>query len=244
MRIIAVEDEPLFASNLEMIIDELGYELVGITDNSEEMMRFFLSLKPDLAIIDINIKGTMNGIEVAQKMSVSQNPIPIVFVTSYSEQETFEEAKKTNPYAYIVKPFENQDLQRTIELAFHRYNQPNSTETGQVWNNEALVRNSFFVKVGDMLQKVGVKDILIIEIMDKHCQITTQTHSFFVRISLKELIKKLPPTDFIQIHRSIVVNANSIESINAKENTLKVMNRYLDISKNYKENLLSRLNLL
>ncbi len=67
MRIIVVEDEPIFANAIERIIDDLGYDLVGMTDNSEEMLRFFMSLKPDLALMDIHIKGSMTGIEVAKK---------------------------------------------------------------------------------------------------------------------------------------------------------------------------------
>lgn len=244
MRIIAVEDEPLFANNLEMFIDELGYDLVGMTDNSEEMLRFFVSLKPDLAIVDINIKGTLSGIEVAQKIAASPNPIPVIFITSYHEHEMFEKAKQANAYAYLIKPFEHHQLQRTIELAFTRYSKPTNNEDKQIWRNDVLVRDSFFIKVGEMLQKIQVKDIAIVEVTDKYCTIVTQKDSFPVRMSLKEIADKLPPTDFVQVHRSYIINAEFIENINTKENTIKILNRNIDMSKNYKENLLQRLNML
>ena len=244
MKIIAVEDEPLFANNLEMFIDKLGYELVGMTDNSEEMLRFFVSLKPDLALIDINIKGSKNGIEVAQKIAESQNPIPVIFITSYDDKRHFEDAKQAHPYAYLVKPFDENILERTIELAFTRYAKINPTENGEEWQNDILLRDSFFVKIGDTLQKINIKDIIVVEVQGKNCILYTSKDTFTIRMTLKEISSKLPVTDFVQVHRSFIVNANFIEKINIKENTIKVLNKSIDISKNYKENLLQRINFL
>ena len=65
-----------------------------------------------------------------------------------------------------------------------------------------------------------------------------------MRMSLKEIADKLPPTDFVQVHRSFIVNAEYIENINTKENTIKILNRNIDMSKSYRENLLQRLNML
>ncbi len=244
MKIIAVEDEPLFANNLEIFIDKLGYDLVGMTDNSEEMLRFFFSLKPDLALIDINIKGSKNGIEVAQKIATSENPIPVIFITSYGDKKYFEDAKQTYPYAYLVKPFDEKVLERTIELAFARYAKSNPTENGEVWQNALLIRDSFFVKAGDTLQKMKIEDIMVVEVSGKNITLHTLKDTFTTRMSLKEIANKLPITDFIQVHRSYIINANYIESINTKDNTVKVLNKNIDVSKNYKENLLQRINLL
>ncbi len=244
MKIIAVEDELLFANNLEIFIDRLGYNLVGMTDNSAEMLRFFITLKPDLAIIDINIKGAKNGIEVAKKISESENPIPVIFITSYKDKTYFENAKTANPYAYLIKPFDANVLEHTIELAFSRYAKTNHNENGEVWRNDILLRDSLFVKVGDTLQKISIKDIILIEVMGKNCTLHTSKNTFTVRMTLKEIAKSLPITEFIQVHRSYIVNANFIENINTKENTLKLLNKTIDISKNYKENLLKRINFL
>lgn len=244
MKIIAVEDEILFANQLEIFIDKLGYDLVGMTDNSEEMLRFFVSLEPDLALIDINIKGSKNGIEVAKKIAESERPIPVIFITSYKDKKYFDNAKTANPYAYMIKPFEADSLERTIELAFARYAKVNHNENGEIWRNDILIRDSFFVKIGDTLQKIKIKDIIVIEVEGKSCTLFTSNNTYSVRMTLKEVAQKLPVTDFVQIHRSYIVNANEIESINTKENTLKVLNKTIDISKNYKENLLKRVNLL
>ena len=244
MRIIAVEDEPIFANAIRRIVEELGYDLVGITDNAEEMMRFFVSLKPDLALLDIHIKGSMNGIEVAKKMTNSIFAVPIIFITSYADRHIFEAAKEANPYAYIIKPINPQLLQHTIELAISRYSKPNHQEDGQVWKNDILARNHLFVKTEDTLLKVVLKDIVLIEVFDKYCQITTTSTKLEVRMSLKEIEAHLPVSDFVQIHRSAIVNANFIESISTKENTLVLLKKTFEISRRFKENLISRLNTL
>jgi DNA-binding LytR/AlgR family response regulator len=242
MRIIVVEDEPIFANAIERIIDELGYDLVGMTDNSEEMLRFFMSLQPDLALMDIHIKGSMTGIEVAKKIANSNYSIPIIFITSYAEKHIFDQAKEANPYAYIVKPIDEKLLQRTIELAVMRYAQPNHSEDKQVWKNDILVRKSLFVKTDNKLQKVEIEDILFIEVIDKYCEVQTYKEKYLVRMTLKEIEERLPASDFVQIHRSTIVNANFIDNIDLKDNFLTLNERQFEISKRFRPNLLSRLN--
>lgn len=242
MRIIAVEDEPIFANAIERIIDDLGYDLVGITDNSEEMLRFFMSLKPDLALVDIHIKGTMTGIEIAKKIADSDYSVPIIFVTSYADKDIFDQAKEANPYAYIVKPIDAKLLQRTIELALLRYAQPNHIEDKQTWKNDILVRKSLFIKTDSKLQKVDIEDILFIEVIDKYCEVQTYKEKYLVRMTLKEIDERLPASDFVQIHRSTIINANFIEDIDLKDNLLTLNKRQFEISKRFRPNLLSRLN--
>ncbi len=242
MRIIAVEDEPLFASTIERLIDELGYNLVSIVDNSEAMLRSFVATKPDLALIDINIKGTMDGIEVARRISQSEYAVPIIFITSFKDKITFERAMETLPYAYIVKPFDEELLQRTIEVAFHRYSNKNHAIEKIGWQNDILVRDSFFIKNGQKLEKVKVKDIFLVEIQDKYANIHTFEKTYVIRMPLKELLEKLPATDFIQVHRTFIVNANYMDNIDLKENIISILNREIPISKIFLPILLSRLN--
>lgn len=246
MRIIAVEDEPIFATTIRRIIeDDLGYELVGMTDNSEEMLRFFVSMKPDLALMDIHINGSMNGIEVAKKISNSEFSVPIIFITSYEDKAIFDSAKEANPYAYIVKPIDADLLQRTIELAISRYSKSNHNEDGKEWKSDILIRDHFFIKTEtNQLQKVAIKDILVIEIIDKACQITTKEKIFTVKMPLKEIEERLPITDFVQIHRNTIVNAYFIDNIDLQDNVLTIGENHYDISRRHKENLLSRLNML
>lgn len=242
MRIIVVEDEPLYAARIEYLVEKMGYEVVGITDNAEEMMQFFMTKKPDLALIDININGSMNGIELAQKIWKSKYEIPIIFITSFDDKETFSKAKLAKPFAYIIKPIDEATLQRSVELALMRYSNNDMSE-GQVWRNDILLREHIFIKEEGILKKITLKDIAVIEAANKYVDIFTRTTKFVVRMPLKDIENKLPHSDFVQIHRSIIINANFIEDINPKENTIYILNRTFDIGRGYRDNLFQRLNI-
>ncbi|WP_375560966.1 LytR/AlgR family response regulator transcription factor [Bernardetia sp. OM2101] len=242
MRIIVVEDEPLYASRIEFLIEKMGYELVGMTDNAEEMMQFFMTKNPDLALIDININGSMNGIELAKKIWRSKYETPVIFITSFDDTETFSKAKLVNPFAYIIKPIDEATLQRSVELALMRYSNNDMSE-GQVWRNDILLREHIFIKDKGKLKKITLKDIIVIEAANKYVDISTKTNKFVVRMSLRDIETKLPPSDFVQIHRSIIINAHFIEDIDPKENTIYLLNRTFDIGRSYRENLLQRLNI-
>ena len=116
LKIQIVEDEPMYASYIEMIIDQMGYQSSKVSDNAEEAIQIAKHFNPDLLLMDINIEGKMDGIETAVAIN-EFSPTPVIFITSLSDTETFEKAKSTIPFAYITKPFDAPILQRSIELA-------------------------------------------------------------------------------------------------------------------------------
>ncbi|MCC5944256.1 MAG: LytTR family transcriptional regulator DNA-binding domain-containing protein [Bernardetiaceae bacterium] len=245
MKILAVEDEKLFAFTIEQIVEELGYELIDVVDSAEDMLLTFATTKPDLVLIDINIKGSMDGIEVARRISDSQFAVPIIFITSFDDKATFLRAREVKPFAYIVKPFDEKMLQRTIEIALYRYaGEASMQEDNVAWKQDLMVRNSFFIKVGNRLKKVRIDDIAYIESDDKYIKIYTDNDRFIVRMSLKAVLEKLPVTDFIRVHRSYVVNAKYIDSIDTKEQLIMLKEHTIPISKGYTDTLLKRLNTL
>ncbi len=243
MKILAVEDEALFANVLEMLIDELGYELIAIAKSSEEFLRLFVSTKPDLALIDINIAGSMDGIELAEQILQSSFAVPVIFITAFQDNATFQRAKKTKPHAFLTKPIDEAALQRSIELAFENFANTGLAMTGG--HRDILVRDSFFVKTDQKLMKIKAKEILYVEAEDKYCQLCLQEKSWLLRMTLKDIADKLPPTDFIRIHKGVIINVNFVEDIYIKENYVVMSNKKeLPIGKNYKQVFFERLNLL
>lgn len=243
MRILVIEDEAIFANTLEIMLNEMGYELIQITDNSEEFMRLFTAAKPDLVLLDINVRGSLDGIQLAEKIQQSTFAVPCIFMTAYDSPEIFSRAKETNPAAYVTKPFTAKQLQHAMELALHNF-----TQTGYTINEgfrDMLVRDSFFVKTDNRLVKLKIKDILSVEAQDKYCEICTENSKYSVRISLREITEKLPSTDFIRIYRHLIINANFIENIDLKDNFIWMTNqKKYPVSKRYRNFLLERLNLL
>ena len=123
-KIFILEDEALIAAEIESTLELLGYEVIGKARNGDKAIDFFTRLKPDLALLDINIKGSKNGIEVAHIIKEKYS-FPYVFLTSFSDSLTLEKVKPTMPYGYIIKPFTDQDLKTNIELALFKFEQEN-----------------------------------------------------------------------------------------------------------------------
>lgn len=118
--IMIVEDEAIIAIEIESTLNLLGYNVCAKAMNGDLALDALKNRKPDLALLDINIKGALNGIDLAKIIRKNYN-IPFVFLTSYSDVDTLKEVSETMPYGYIVKPFTDHDLRCNIELALYKF---------------------------------------------------------------------------------------------------------------------------
>ncbi|MBF2076422.1 MAG: response regulator [Synechococcales cyanobacterium C42_A2020_086] len=145
-KILVVEDEPVIALDIEECLMRLGYEVVAIVDCSDAALTAVTDFLPDLVLMDIHLQGDSNGIETAQQIWHRYH-LPVVFLTAHADGATLELAKATQPFGYIVKPFETRDLTVTIEIALHRY-QAEMTMQQALAREQALNRlKSQFVSI-------------------------------------------------------------------------------------------------
>lgn len=249
IRILAIEDDPIHAARAEMLLDELGYQLIEVASSPEEALRLFKATKPDLVLMDIDLSSDQDGIQVAEKMN-GINPVPIIFTTSFTDTATFERAKSTEPYAYMIKPLEKERLKASIELAVFRFAKDYFRETIENdhftgWSQNMMAKEAFFVKTSEALEKVRYADVLWVGVSsDRYCDIVTTSRSFILRASLKQLEGKLSPYQFVRAHRAYIVNMMKIEHINEQDMTLKVGTESIPLGNAYKQMILERLNIL
>ncbi|RPI40174.1 MAG: response regulator [Methanoregulaceae archaeon] len=118
-KILLVEDDDVIARVADWRLKNLGYTVCGRATNGAEAMELVVNAKPDLVLMDINIRGDVDGIETA-KMIKDGFKIPVVYVTSHSDGPTLERAKATHPDGFIVKPFDDNDLRVAIQLALNK----------------------------------------------------------------------------------------------------------------------------
>ncbi|MBC7363719.1 MAG: HD domain-containing protein [Candidatus Aminicenantes bacterium] len=118
-RILIVEDENLVARDLYNMVRTMGYEVTAIAQNADEALKSVKEKKPDLALMDIVLKGNVDGISVASVLW-EEYGIPVVYITSFADDLTFERAKLTEPFGYLIKPFEERELELTIETALYK----------------------------------------------------------------------------------------------------------------------------
>jgi len=119
-RVLVVEDEPAIAQDLAACLEELGYVPIGPANSADRAKTLLDSFSPDIALLDISIKGDKTGIDLAHTINKQFN-IPFVYLTSFSDKMTVEKARETYPYGYIVKPFKQSDLAPAIEIALVRH---------------------------------------------------------------------------------------------------------------------------
>lgn len=120
IKILVVEDEKIIALNVRESLESLGYIVTAIADSGEKAIEKATQLRPDLVLMDIRLKGNIDGIQAAEQIWESLS-IPVIYVTGHSDQSTLERAKITAPFGYILKPVKEQELYVAIETALQRY---------------------------------------------------------------------------------------------------------------------------
>lgn len=236
LKILIVEDEMLIAANIAMQLESIGYEVVGIVPRGIEAVNSAKLDKPDLVLMDINLKGEMDGIETAIAMQKLAK-MPIIYLTANSDEAHFNRAKATNPYAFISKPFKKLDLQHAIELAAERILQENSEVKAEM--PKLILTDRIFVKQNDLMCKILIADILYLEADRNYCQVYTHDKNYLLVNTLKNMEDKLPTEAFQRVHRSFIVNINQVQEFN--HNHLTVGNKILPLSKELRADLVARL---
>jgi DNA-binding NarL/FixJ family response regulator len=122
IRVLIVEDEPLIAEDIAATLRDANFFVSGIAYSKEGAMDELNRNQPDMALLDINLNGGLEGLEIASEIN-SKQQIPFVFLTSYADKQTLDMAKKTEPSGYIVKPFSEASLFSTIEIALYNHAQ-------------------------------------------------------------------------------------------------------------------------
>ena len=238
LKIMIVEDEIIVAKDIQRILKKLGYEAFDPFVQGKKALDAIEKLNPDLILLDINLKGSdMDGIQVAEQ--VHQNyQIPVIFLTAFSDKATLERAKLTEPYGYIIKPFEEDDIRTAIEIAYYKYTK--DLEMQNKGNRFAIALDSLDVAViitdasektifinkmaetltGSLKQEVIGKDVTMAM---KNCThetrdaIKTLAHSVVGTVQKKENDSELSISNGVTEHR-VNVNTFPILTVNNKIN--------------------------
>ncbi|MEG4857349.1 ATP-binding protein [Microcoleus sp. K1-B6] len=120
IQILVVEDEVIVAQDIAGRLKKLGYAVTATVSSGEEAIQKAIETPPDLVLMDIVLKGDMDGVTAAEKIRTNRN-VPTVFLTAYADEQTLQRAKLTDPFGYIIKPFQQNDLRVAIEIALHRH---------------------------------------------------------------------------------------------------------------------------
>jgi len=136
-RILVAEDERIVAEDIQDILQNLGWAVSDIVSSGEEAISKAGETHPDLVLMDIMLDGKLDGVDAAQAIR-TRFDIPVVYLTAYADHDTLQRAKLTNPYGYIVKPFEERDLHSAIEIALHKHQVDSRLSRREWWLSSTL----------------------------------------------------------------------------------------------------------
>jgi DNA-binding LytR/AlgR family response regulator len=247
INILVTEDEIIVRKDIERCLTNLGYNVVATADNGEDAIELALKHKPDLALMDIMIKGDMNGIAAAEEIKRNID-IPVVFLTAYADENTLNEAKMAEPHGYILKPFKDVDIQTAIEMALHKHGKEQELKLESDFLRSLAEHKAdadvIFVKNRSRLVRVKHEDLLFVEALKDYVVVHTRQESYTIHSTMKEVEQKLNPRQFVRVHRSFIVNIDAVESIKYAMITMEGMEKEIPVGGSYKELLAQRINLL
>lgn len=240
VRILIVEDETLVAQDISNRLTALNYEIVGIAQRVDQALHFLVEFQNiDLILTDIVLKGEQDGIDLAKIVNTTYK-IPMIFLTSHSEEKVVERIKDVKPDAFLLKPFNDRQVSVAIEIALANFFQKTVLDTEekklniQSVDTAALhIRDSLFLKKNHCFERVPLMDILFLEADNNYCTVYTTSNRYVYSTVLKKIEAQLPTNQFLRIHRSYVINIKQVHGFEG--NTLHIGDKKIPVSKTYRK---------
>lgn len=229
----------MIAESLSDILGVLGHEVVGIADNAESAIELCNENEPEIALLDIQIGGDIDGVDLAEMIN-DEFDMPFIFTTAFADSDTIGRAKERGPFGYLVKPYGVKDLNAAIEVAMGAFQRLKKAE--KKGGGGQIIERNIFLKVDSKLIKVKIDDILYIEAKGDYALFKTKAKGYIVHGTMKKFQMRLDKFNFQKVHRSFIVNLDKIEDI--EESNLLIEGKIIPISRANKEALMERLNLL
>jgi DNA-binding LytR/AlgR family response regulator len=235
LRIFIAEDEPVIADEIAATIEDLGYVVAGKVLHGKDVLAEFIKTEPDLVLMDINLGKGPDGIQLAGEIKALR-PVPLIFLTSYADKHTVDRAKLVNPDGYVIKPFDEKDLQIVIEIAFHRFEQQRKEVTEEK-PETFLVNKHLFIRTKNKLVKLNPEEIIYAEAQSNYTLVKTEKDKFMLSTTLGVIEEKLLPFGFFRLHRSYLANLAKIDTI--EEDHVIIGGEPVPVSKKQKQDLLN-----
>lgn len=240
MTILIVEDEKSISESLAELLEALGHTVTAIAETAEEALLALEEELPEVALLDIQLRGKMNGIQLAHAMR-ERYAVPFVFTTAFTDDDTIAKARDEGPFGYLVKPYSMHDVKAALQIARSNFEAMQKLDQ----QAEALTEPQagfFFVKTEGKLVKIELQDLRYVEARGDYMYFATTGGYHLVLTTLKAVEQKLPERDFIRVHRSFIVRLQAVDDLD--DSSLVIGKDVIPVSRSYRTALLKRLNVL
>lgn len=241
INVLVVEDESIVSKDIQHSLKKLGYNVVGASATGDKAIELAGSENPDIVLMDIMLKGEMNGIEAADQIK-GKYSIPVIFLTAYADESTLAKAKITEPYGYILKPFKEIDLHTTIEMAIYKHGKEQEVVKERdllfsIVENKEGGNGFIFVKSNSKLVKLKNEDIYYIEALKDYVVIHTKDTRYTIHSTMKDIEAKMGAEEFIRVHRSYIIRLEKLATIEYPNLTLEHIEKVIPIGGSYRDDL-------
>ncbi len=217
-RVLIVEDEILVAEDIAEYLQSNGYKVNGVATSFYECMEQLNKQKPDVVLLDIRLKGELDGIDIARIIK-SNWQLPVIFLTANNDDKTLQRAIATQPASFISKPFNLKDIKAAIEIAYTNYQS-----------------KIIFVKDSTGHKRVHISDIIYLQADGSYTIIyTKKSRSFTQSTNLQRTKDQLDCNCFMRVHRSFVINKNFVEKLDGQ--CIIIQGKSIPVSRQYKKDV-------
>jgi DNA-binding LytR/AlgR family response regulator len=252
LKVLIVEDDNIIAEDLKHLLQDIGYQICGIADNGQDAIQIFQHETPDIALVDIQVNGEMDGIDIVRNFNTIKK-IPIVFLTAQADFHTVERAKSTKPAAYLLKPFDERHLHISIDLALSNFISTDSKEDScsKTIENGAtklsadmilMKGDTIFLKQNYKFVQSKLADLMYIEADGNHSVLCFKQHKVILRLPLSAVTDRLNHDTIVRVHRSFAINISMVEEFD--ETQIVMQKKSIPFSPSYREAFLQKFNIL
>ncbi len=236
INVLVIEDRPEESAPLLDTLTANHYNVIGVARSFKAALELYHNNPVDIAIIDIFLDGNPDGIAFAETINaIPHKAKPFVFLTSSTDRALFERAKLTQPFSYLMKPFNELELLYALEVAVEKFYEQPDVFLGDE-EDTIISKDYLFIKKGKALKKVFTKSIIYIEVEEKYCNIFTEEEKFVILISLTKILTLLNDAVFCRTHRNFIVNTEKIEEIIPSDNLILLSGQHkATLSDTYKD---------
>jgi DNA-binding LytR/AlgR family response regulator len=236
LKILIVEDELIIAEDMTNMLEKIGYEVIGTAIDFDEAIEILETEKPDLILLDINLSGKRDGIDLAEEIN-KRFEIPFIFTTSHTDSTTIERAKKTHPINYLVKPFKQPQLYTAIEIAMLNLSKnEDKTKIATEETENLVIKDALFIKDKYSYIKLPLADILWMKADNNYVEIHTAHKKELVRANLGHFLERINRKNFFRTHKSYAVNLDYMTRFDPT--SVFILDIEVPISKTYAEELI------
>lgn len=219
VKVVIVEDEPIYASQLEILLEKIGCEVAASFLSTQNVKEFIQDNEVHIILLDINLNNELS-ISFAEEI-VDEN-IPIIFITQYEDTEIYKKTLSIPHSSFLVKPFHQFTLDRTIKLLL----------------SQAESSRGNYIRDGRNRIMIKPSEILWIRVEGNYSYIKTKEKQFVFKKSLAQIKRVVPSNIFIQVHRNYIVPITEVSRVNMTDNFLSISDEKIPISRRYKVNIM------